>query len=567
MPMMMPMANGIGALLAGMMGGGNATGAQGAGLLQAGGEGLPGMFGALLGQLGLGGGVAADGEALPGEADLVALLAGLKDCAGCELPDAMFVQDAEGGVAVDLQAVMVELRQTVVQLKQMKIEVQGLGNAGDLAAAFQKMGMSAEQAATKATQIETMLQLVRKMLGVEQGDDMTTGNLLAMVMAHASASTSLTPMVREQTLTVSVTTVEASAVTVSTRANVKAFQALAGKEGQALARAVAGIALPDESAEVAKEVLPVPLPEGGVEDGEGVTVLPVAAKPQEAAAKVLADGMAPLPLAPVDDGTDAGDEQGVDVQVMPVARDSAAVDGAADDVLQVAARVKPVLPEVAKAELLDAPSGLEVARLKVKDGGKAEAVLERVLTTAQVREAAAQQAPAVQPTVLPGEVLRAPAGSNLHATSFGERLAEATRADVGKQAVVQVRALADNGGGTVRMMLNPPELGEIKIEITVSHSKVEGKISASDGAVVELLARDVHMFRQGLADAGLKLGDQGLSLMLSNQGQGQAGGGNQGGHGQQHHASQWAAESETDTDAVADAAGWVDVDKLVDVRI
>jgi flagellar hook-length control protein FliK len=156
---------------------------------------------------------------------------------------------------------------------------------------------------------------------------------------------------------------------------------------------------------------------------------------------------------------------------------------------------------------------------------------------------------------------------------YQQRLDLAQRFDVAGQTVVQMRHLiaqsGGDGGGEVRVRLNPPELGEIHVDLVVRNGEVSGRISASDPAVVTALARDVHHFGQGLRDAGLKLGQQGLSFMLSQQ---------------QHQNPQQqnrqappapvlaGAGERFDGDVVtlegaAPATNWVAADKLLDVRI
>ncbi len=158
--------------------------------------------------------------------------------------------------------------------------------------------------------------------------------------------------------------------------------------------------------------------------------------------------------------------------------------------------------------------------------------------------------------------------------SFSDRLANAMRHDVTQQASVQMQKLGEQGGGQVRMVLNPPELGEIQIDLTVKDGVVHGSISAHDGAVVELLAKEVQTLRHGLADAGLKVGQEGISLMLSNNGQQQAGQ-----QGQQAYEGRGAAsglgsgelagaeDGTIDAMTAIDPAAWVSPDRLVDVRV
>jgi flagellar hook-length control protein FliK len=81
-----------------------------------------------------------------------------------------------------------------------------------------------------------------------------------------------------------------------------------------------------------------------------------------------------------------------------------------------------------------------------------------------------------------------------------------------------IQPLLNNGqGGAVRMTLNPPELGKLEVHLKIENGQVYGTIAAQESGVVEHLARELPALRQSLVDAGLKLGDQGLSLMLSNQ--------------------------------------------------
>ena len=145
----------------------------------------------------------------------------------------------------------------------------------------------------------------------------------------------------------------------------------------------------------------------------------------------------------------------------------------------------------------------------------------------------------VTPTVGGTGGAMAVAGADTPLAQFADKLATAMRSNVTEQATVQLQGLsqglqdgtvggaagtsgnADAGatGGQVRMLLNPPELGEIRIDLTVKDGSVHGTIAASDGAVVSLLAQQVHVLKHGLDQAGLKLGEQGINLMLSNSNQ------------------------------------------------
>jgi flagellar hook-length control protein FliK len=153
---------------------------------------------------------------------------------------------------------------------------------------------------------------------------------------------------------------------------------------------------------------------------------------------------------------------------------------------------------------------------------------------------------------------------------FQQKLDLAKRYDVTNQTVVQMKSLVDQGGGEIRIKLNPPELGQVHVELTVKDGAVSGKISASDPAVVNALAGDIKQFGDGLKQAGFKLGQDGLSFMLNQQ------------NPQQQQQSQQQQQAQNNGggllgggDALADdevaqaanPAAWVAPDRLLDVNI
>jgi flagellar hook-length control protein FliK len=104
------------------------------------------------------------------------------------------------------------------------------------------------------------------------------------------------------------------------------------------------------------------------------------------------------------------------------------------------------------------------------------------------------------------------------AATLAERLHQAQQAQAVQQVQLAIQPLLNNGqGGSVRMTLNPPELGKIEVHLKLENGQVQGVIAAQEPGVVEHLARELPTLRQSLVDAGLKIGDQGLSLMLGNQ--------------------------------------------------
>ncbi|MFZ2587042.1 MAG: flagellar hook-length control protein FliK [Alphaproteobacteria bacterium] len=533
------MSQGIGGLLGGLMGGDAAT--QGAP------AGLEGLFANLMGAI-------SDATTTPTDTDLAALLASLKDSPGAELPPELFELTGADSLQVNIQAVFIHVQQTIVQLQQSGFDMAAIGNGSDLAAAFTQLGMDPAVAVVKATQIETMLQLVKDMLNQDTADS-TLGNLMAMM---AASSTSLTPMLTQQTITVDVTQVDIHIATAAVqRAGLGAFKAMGQHDCSTLARQLAH-GLPETT-----ETVDAPLP-----------LLPSAeAIPASLAtdttiidpAKVLASLKAQLT-----EGDDDTTPEPVATEAAPTLPALATPVVEAKPIHPHTLPLNPTVSPVEASAVLDAPKGIEVARLTESATG--EATLERTLTPSQVREAAPtlDKPESSEPTsATPTWDETAKAAGSTSSAPFAEKLAHATRADVTRQTVVQVKELAGQGGGIVRMILNPPELGEIRIEMVIRADKVEGTITATDNAVVELLARDVHSLKQGLADAGLKLGESGLSLMLGSNSstfnqhsQSQQG---QNPQGNQQHAANWLGDA--DGDATTDTTGWVSPDRIVDVRI
>lgn len=534
---------GIAGLLAGLVGG------QGA--ADAGAQGLPGLFASLIN----GNGGAAD-KALS-ESDLAALLVSLKDIPGVELPEEMFTQ--MGGVGceacemqVNIQVVMVHIQQTITTLQQNGIALDNLGGAGELAAAFVQLGMDPAEAAVKATQIETMLKLLKEALDLDTKDDSTLGGLMAMV---AASSTSLTPLT-QQTMTVDVTQVDIEIATaVVQRAGVAAFGKLQQANPTDLARGLAQAVGHAGKAVPGVEQMPV------ADDALLLAEAPADGLEMIDPAKVVSSLQAQLDAKKVMDG----DDEAASLPAVATPAVSRA-DVPAQAVVQPQA-VQPVVTPVAVSKVLEAPRGLEIARMV--DTADGVGGLERKVPSSEVRD----MEPSVDASRNFGLEASGPAKLESSAavvtTTFADKLAQATRADVTQQAVVQLKGLAGQGGGVIRMMLNPPELGQITIELVVRADKVEGSIAATDNAVVELLARDVHSLRTGLADAGLKLGDQGLSLLLNQGNQNfsqQSGGQGHNPQGQNHQTATWLDDGDVE-DSSAATSGWVSPERVVDVRI
>lgn len=457
----------------------------------------------------------------------------------------------ESVVNVDIQQLVITIQQTVVQFQQAGVGLEGLGDAADLAAAFVHLGMKPDEAARKATDIETMLKLLKTQLDDDTDTLQTPGDLLSLI---AASSTHLTPVVvhvSHTEVTIQHTHVQAQVEPLKPHTK---HAKLAAQPSTDLARTLVGAA---SDATVAATVDASLIQSDALQSLQN-TVTDLADK----SADILQSSQ-PVSAELVD--TLAQADSGIPVIDSPVLP-----TGKVSDALTDVERHIPNVTRVGAGDNIGKPQGVEVVRVYDES-----AKTERKLDALSLRQIGDET-----PKAPEGVDVRAAVSTQLVARdhhvasgSFAERLAQATRSDVTQQTVVQIRNLVDQGGGTVRMILNPPELGRIQIEITVSGGQVTGSISATDNAVVELLARDVHSLKQSLADVGLKLGNEGLSLMLNTGSQQQNP--NQQGQQQAPHAQAGNGiyvgsgddGSADTTDTTLSPAEWVSPDNLVDVRI
>lgn len=148
--------------------------------------------------------------------------------------------------------------------------------------------------------------------------------------------------------------------------------------------------------------------------------------------------------------------------------------------------------------------------------------------------------------------------------TFSEQLRQSAQtAEVAQQTKLSIKPLAEQGGGKIRIDLNPPELGEIEVELDIQEGLATGKISVKNPEVLEQLARDLKVLQQGLAEAGVELKDENMTfaVMEDDQQQDQQGQ-NQNNGNDQEEAEDIALDS---TQQINDK--WVRPDALVDMDV
>jgi len=532
----MPVAGtgGLDSLLAGLMGGTGTAGTAGTGAP----AGLQGLFGALL------------GTGTPTGMDANALLASLTQGTGQVDADALkglqdllpLVQtlDLGNGVQLDLQGAGVDiavLQQTITQLtvtlQTSGIDMSKLGSAKELAQALIVQGMDPEEAVAKATALESMLAMLKEKLQLKDGEE--TSAVAMLLLAGA-----MNPLPLQQAVTVTLRHETQSVQMV----NVSLLASSSKAKG----------AYGDKGTDVLSQLL------GGKEMDKKDAA-------KDAAQDLLA-AAAPVETAPATDTSAAVPV--VETKTQPHLDNTIDVNAVQAQVVSVAP--KRAVQDVAKEDVIDPVEGETM--FKMREGRDGALTVEATPAAGKMLE---QQLNAQQQNAEP-LLLRHGAKDGVavpvqSAWPFADQVAAAARARVSDQAVVQIKSLVGEGGGTVRMILNPPELGEVRIELVIKNGEVTGTLAASDVAVVHELSRDLAGLKQAFADAGLKLGQDGLNVAL-NQQQGQGfGQGQQGQNAQQAHQQNGFGTGDASTEGTADVADvaarsrWVSPDSLVDVEI
>jgi len=111
--------------------------------------------------------------------------------------------------------------------------------------------------------------------------------------------------------------------------------------------------------------------------------------------------------------------------------------------------------------------------------------------------------------------------------SFASQLAVVKTATAGvtglppavEQVMLQLNRNAKSGNDQMTLQLNPAELGRVSIKLETSpDGKVQGTVTASNPATLDLLLKDVRSLERALQDAGLRADPGSLQFSLGGQG-------------------------------------------------
>ena len=161
------------------------------------------------------------------------------------------------------------------------------------------------------------------------------------------------------------------------------------------------------------------------------------------------------------------------------------------------------------------------------NGPAAAAAVAQVMVTATTATAS------VRTDAAPAKAAPAPAGgiatyaaTQAPTTSAepGATLAPPVAEQIGSAIAAHVEGSSTEGRIDFHLSLNPPELGQVRVQLTLTNQTLSARLVAQDGATRELIQSQMDTLRQRLQETGLGLGQ----LDVSGGGGGGSGGQRQG---------------------------------------
>ena len=90
----------------------------------------------------------------------------------------------------------------------------------------------------------------------------------------------------------------------------------------------------------------------------------------------------------------------------------------------------------------------------------------------------------------------------------GAALGRRLNADVGQNIVRQARImLQESGKAEVRLIIRPPELGRVRIQLQMDNGHIAGRILVDNGSVREVVEQNLPALQRAFEEAGLEMGD------------------------------------------------------------
>lgn len=468
------------------------------------------------------------------------------------------MQSKEAHTEVFYQKIVIEIQKVAVSVQTAGIDLSGIDSLDALASAFKELGMSPEMAQAKAERIDEAIKMMKQRLGIETKEPLEERSLTTALynMVTGSDFSGVKMLASSTQIEVSQTLMafESTSALVSSDLGMKVLKgeslspSLQGKIGEALLGDKAGtvqntIKTADFAADTPKGQING-LPEGEFEPlnpkdipvkaengplGKGEMIQPALknatmSRPAEVAA--LSDEAGSF-LAANEEVTTENKKR-----VSAISADKVLKEGKTQDLFTVK-------PQTSQGQ--NVGMQLETAEGEVVDLDGLDESADDIM------EVVARK------------------------TSFEGRVEGLSRqamvkiSTVSTQVEVQMRQLANQGGGQIKFRLDPPELGEIDIQLKVTGGNVKGTIIVQSVEAAEQLARDLRLLQESLQDAGLDLNEDGLQFKLRDDQP----------DSEHRHAEQdseqdgeGGIEPETITaDTQQDNKGWVKPDAILDVSV
>jgi flagellar hook-length control protein FliK len=104
----------------------------------------------------------------------------------------------------------------------------------------------------------------------------------------------------------------------------------------------------------------------------------------------------------------------------------------------------------------------------------------------------------------PGDTASRPPTLAQAGATLGRRL----NGDVGQNIVRQARVmLQESGKAEVRLIIRPPELGRVRIQLQMDNGHIAGRILVDNGSVREVVEQNLPALQRAFEEAGLEMGD------------------------------------------------------------
>lgn len=471
---------------------------------------------------------------------------GSSDIAGESLE--ALLGNSESGDVVFYQKIVIEIQKVAISVQSSGIDLSGIESLDQLAKAFQAMGMPPAEAQAKAERIDDAIKMMKRRLGIETEESLNGESPLASVLYNLASGHELVDL-QKQMSTASIQVSRTMIAFESSSSLVTSDVGMKVLKGEAL-----GSSLQGKIGEMSKT--------GSID-------------------------LAPE-LADTSVDTDISDFEMLTSKDFPAAKTIASKAGDVAGIGTASAKMVTPLQSAEIAQLADDVGQFIAANEEVSTSRKtvSEITQDKVLKDVKsvdlfsVKPQSAENPEIVQFETADGDVVDldnideaiddvmdiATRKTSLESRVEGfSRQAMVKLSTVTSQVDIQMRQLANQGGGQVKFRLDPPELGEVDINLKIAKGQVKGTIIVQSIEAAEQLARDLRSLQQSLQDAGLNLSEEGLQFKLRDdqpnpdQQQSQHGSGEDG-EGGTASTSIAAGSSEETT-------GWVKPDTILDVSV